>query len=71
MDQIKIDGLEDVRQVLVDTLSDMHQGGVSLREAGLVSSIIGKLLTSLRIEIAIHKLSGNKLGDPFKTKLLS
>ena len=56
--------LDEIRGILSDEIIRLRDGGTSAASANAVSNAVGKILSSIKLEMEYQKLTGRKANIP-------
>lgn len=69
MDQVKFEKSEDIRKALKQVFNDLAAENISISHAYALTNIVGKMLQSLRLDVQVYKLTGQKSNDAMSVRL--
>lgn len=65
-----VNSTSDLRQILIDTISDIRHGGIEAKNATAIASLAGKILQSAKLDLDCarfrHSMDNNKPANPPK-----
>jgi hypothetical protein len=60
--------IEDLRDILFDTIEGVKSGSVSIEKAQTISDLSQVMVNSAKVEVDFAKATGNKAGSGFLEK---